>query len=113
MWPWLVKETGRHGFMPADEAALDEAARLVADDLDGRLGVDVLVLGTEELMYAPLAIADSLRRGDRRVRFSTTTRSPVRVLDVPGYPIRSGISLRRPRQPVGAGGAVRLQRRRR
>ena len=92
VWPWLVKETGRHGFTPADDSALDDAARLVAEDLDGRLGDNVLVLGTEELMYAPLAVADELRRADRRVRFSTTTRSPVRVLDLPGYPIRSGIA---------------------
>lgn len=92
LWPWRVKETGRHGFTPADDAALDDAARLVADDLDRRLGDSVLVVGTEELIYAPLAIADALRRPDRRVRFSTSTRSPVRVLDVPGYPIRSGIA---------------------
>ena len=92
VWPWRVVETGRHGFGPVDDAALDVAARRVADDLDPRLGSNVLVLGTEELMYAPLAIADALRRPGRQVRFSSTTRSPVRVLDVPDYPIRSGIT---------------------
>ncbi len=91
-WPWRVAETGRHGFSAADDAALDRAAALVADDLDPSLGREVLVLGTEELMYAPLAIAEALRRPDRSVRFSTSTRSPVRVLEVDGYPIRSGIA---------------------
>ena len=90
-WPWRVRETGRHGFEPADDAALDAAARLVADDLGPALGDAVLVLGTEELMHAPLAVAAALSRTGREVRFSTTTRSPVRVLDVEDYPIRSGI----------------------
>jgi len=92
LWPWRVRETGRHGFTPADDRALDDAARRVADDLGPRLGDRVLVLGTEELMYAPLVIADSLHTPGRDVRFSTTTRSPVRVLDADGYPIRSGLS---------------------
>ena len=91
-WPWGVREGGRHGFGPADEAALDAAAGGVAADLSGRLGDLVLVLGTEELMYAPLAIADALCADGREVRFSTTTRSPVRVLDVDGYPIRTGVA---------------------
>lgn len=52
----------------------------------------VLVLGTEEHMHTPLVIADALRRrSGTDVRFSTTTRSPVAVLDDPAWPIRSGI----------------------
>lgn len=90
VWPWRVRETGRHGFAPADEAPLDAAAARVAADLAPGLGERVLVLGTEELMYAPLAVADALVGPAREVRFSTTTRSPVRVLDVEDYPIRSG-----------------------
>ena len=103
-WPWRVSETGRHGFRPADEAPLAAAAELVAADLAPRLGDDVLVLGTEELMYAPLAVATALGTAlgaavgtnlagsGRSVLFSTTTRSPVRVLDEDGYPIRTGIA---------------------
>jgi hypothetical protein len=94
-WPWRVRETGRHGFTPDDETALADAARTVAAELAPRLGERVLVLGTEELMYAPLEIADALTSepgGQRReVRFSTTTRSPARPVDAEGYPIRSGI----------------------
>ncbi|MFF8292468.1 phosphoribosyltransferase [Streptomyces sp. NPDC016309] len=50
----------------------------------------VLVLGCEELMYAPLALGVALeRRGGAEVRFSTTTRSPVLAVDDPGYAIRT------------------------
>jgi len=90
-WPWRVRETGRHGFTPADETALGEAARIVAAELAPRLGAKVLVLGTEELMYAPLEIAAALVADGRQVRFSTTTRSPARPVNDQGYPIRSGI----------------------
>ncbi|WP_206050926.1 phosphoribosyltransferase [Nocardioides speluncae] len=89
-WPWGVRIGGRHGFWPDDESQLDAAAADVAKGLE--VGERVLVLGTEELMYAPLAIAHALRTDDREVRFSTTTRSPVRVLDVDSYAIRSGLT---------------------
>ncbi|MDN3477934.1 phosphoribosyltransferase domain-containing protein [Curtobacterium sp. APC 4022] len=52
----------------------------------------VLVLGTEEHMATPLAIADALRRRSTAdVRSSTSTRSPVAAFDDPAWPIRSGI----------------------
>lgn len=72
----------------------DVAARL-ASALHGNLTKTsrVLVLGTEEFMALPLAVADELqqRLGGATVRFSTSTRSPVTVLDRPGYPIRSAV----------------------
>ncbi|KUH35820.1 phosphoribosyltransferase [Streptomyces kanasensis] len=51
----------------------------------------VLVLGSEELMYAPLALAAALEElaPHADVRFSTTTRSPVLAVDDPGYAIRT------------------------
>jgi hypothetical protein len=55
----------------------------------------VLVLGVEELMYAPLRIAVDLaaRLGDDAdVRYSTTTRSPVLAVDDPGYAIRTRLT---------------------
>lgn len=54
----------------------------------------VLVLGSEELMYAPLRLAHELERhvqGAAEIRFSTTTRSPVLAVDDPGYAIRSAL----------------------
>ncbi|MGX2997428.1 phosphoribosyltransferase [Streptomyces sp. JNUCC 64] len=50
----------------------------------------VLVLGFEELMYAPLRLATALEeRADADVLYSTTTRSPVLAVDDPGYAIRT------------------------
>ncbi|MFE5796455.1 phosphoribosyltransferase [Streptomyces sp. NPDC056503] len=49
----------------------------------------VLVLGFEELMYAPLRLAGALEDAGLDVRYSTTTRSPVLAVDDPGYAIRT------------------------
>ncbi|MFE9006634.1 phosphoribosyltransferase [Streptomyces sp. NPDC007875] len=54
----------------------------------------VLVLGFEELMYAPLRIAKALDDvlDGAEVRYSTTTRSPVLAVDDPGYAIRTRLT---------------------
>jgi hypothetical protein len=95
-WPGGVREGGRHGFTPAHHGALVVTAGVVAHELAGDVRGDrVLVLGTEELMYAPLRIALALidELGDGAdVRFSTTTRSPVFAVDEPGYPIRTALT---------------------
>ncbi len=92
-WPAGVREGARHGFGAADQTGLAAAADAVAGRLAGAMaGPRVLVLGTEELMYAPLRIAAALADaldGAGDVRFSSTTRSPVLPLDEPGYPIRT------------------------
>lgn len=99
-WPAGLPDGGRHGFTPAHrdrlEAALPAmAARIAAalGDTPGRVGGvgRVLVLGTEELMYAPLRLARALEEtgAAAEVRFSTTTRSPVLAVDDPGYAIRT------------------------
>ncbi|MFE5831327.1 phosphoribosyltransferase [Streptomyces sp. NPDC056488] len=49
----------------------------------------VLVLGFEELMYAPLRLGTALEDAGHDVRYSTTTRSPVLAVDDPGYAIRT------------------------
>ncbi|WP_093760695.1 phosphoribosyltransferase [Streptomyces sp. BpilaLS-43] len=91
-WPAGVPDGGRHGFTPVHRAALeaalpDMAARL-ADALDGARRV--LVLGFEELMYAPLRLGTALEDATTaEVRYSTTTRSPVLAVDDPGYAIRT------------------------
>ncbi|MFD6435455.1 phosphoribosyltransferase [Streptomyces venezuelae] len=99
-WPAGVPDGGRHGFTPAHRAALDAAlpgmAARIADALpDSARGGSgrVLVLGFEELMYAPLALGVELeRRTGAEVRFSTTTRSPVLAVDDPGYAIRTRLA---------------------
>ncbi|HEX4729333.1 MAG TPA: phosphoribosyltransferase domain-containing protein, partial [Jatrophihabitans sp.] len=90
-WPAGVIAGGRHGFDPAHRVPLERAACRLAEQLTGQLGDRVLVLGCEELMYAPLRIATALAGlgGPGWVRFSATTRSPVLTVDQPGYPIRT------------------------
>ncbi|WP_330291380.1 phosphoribosyltransferase [Streptomyces sp. NBC_00576] len=95
-WPARLPDGGRHGFTPGHrirlESALPAMAARVADALsDTALRGRVLVLGFEELMYAPLRLARELEQVTEgaEVRYSTTTRSPVLAVDDPGYAIRS------------------------
>ncbi|MDX3533620.1 phosphoribosyltransferase [Streptomyces sp. MB09-01] len=93
-WPSGVPDGGRHGFTPAHRTALEAALPALAGQLTAALGTEpgrVLVLGNEELMYAPLRLAKALEEAGaaREVRFSTTTRSPVLAVDDPGYAIRT------------------------
>ncbi|MEU9164768.1 phosphoribosyltransferase [Streptomyces sp. NPDC048424] len=106
-WPSGVPDGGRHGFTPAHRTRLEAALPELADRLKATLGTApgtaapgtepgtaparILVLGNEELMYAPLRLAKALEEAGaaREVRFSTTTRSPVLAVDDPGYAIRT------------------------
>lgn len=97
-WPAGVPDGGRHGFTPAHRARLEAAlpgmaASLAARAKDATGGGRILVLGNEELMYAPLRLAQALQEAlpHAEVRFSTTTRSPVLAVDDPGYAIRTRI----------------------
>ncbi|PJN01128.1 phosphoribosyltransferase [Streptomyces sp. CB01201] len=98
-WPSGLPDGGRHGFTPAHRSVLEAALPDLAGGLAEALGAGgdtprrVLVLGFEELMYAPLRLAVALEeRGDAEVRYSTTTRSPVLALDDPGYAIRTRLA---------------------
>ncbi|MGW7192209.1 phosphoribosyltransferase, partial [Streptomyces sp. NPDC054838] len=95
-WPAGLPDGGRHGFTPAHRARLEAALPALAARIDAELGAGarrVLVLGNEELMYAPLRLARALEEsGAREVRFSTTTRSPVLAVDDPGYAIRTRLT---------------------
>ncbi|MFF7351255.1 phosphoribosyltransferase [Streptomyces filipinensis] len=92
-WPAGLLDGGRHGFTPAHRTRLEAALPAMAARIHDGLPPGarrVLVLGFEELMYAPLRLARELERvTDAEVRFSTTTRSPVLALDDPGYAIRT------------------------
>ncbi|MCM2428606.1 phosphoribosyltransferase [Streptomyces sp. RKAG337] len=95
-WPEGLPDGGRHGFTPAHrerlEAALPSMAEAVRRALPPQDPRRILVLGNEELMYAPLRLAQEIQDGTgAEVRFSTTTRSPVLAVDDPGYAIRSRI----------------------
>ncbi|MER5597049.1 phosphoribosyltransferase [Streptomyces sp. NPDC002265] len=92
-WPRAVPDGGRHGFTPDHRARLEAALPAMAVRLAEAIPGDarrVLVLGFEELMYAPLRLARELEQAVAAdVRYSTTTRSPVLAVDDPGYAIRS------------------------
>jgi adenine/guanine phosphoribosyltransferase-like PRPP-binding protein len=102
-WPAGLPDGARHGWAPAHSDRLSPALAPVAREIAAGLtkGGRTLVLGTEEFMYVPLRIADALvgtAAGD--VRFQSTTRSPVHVVDVEGYAIRSGLSFPSPDEPA-------------
>ncbi|MEU7007182.1 phosphoribosyltransferase [Streptomyces sp. NPDC046332] len=90
-WPTSIPDGGRHGFGAPHAAALNEALPAMTQRLGAALGGArrILVLGFEELMYAPLRLAVALERAGRDVSYSTTTRSPVLAVDDPGYAIRT------------------------
>ncbi|MCZ4121257.1 phosphoribosyltransferase [Streptomyces sp. H39-S7] len=94
-WPEGLPDGGRHGFTPAHRERLEAAVPSMAEAVRKELPADarrVLVLGNEELMYAPLRLAREIQSATgAEVRFSTTTRSPVLAVDDPGYAIRSRI----------------------
>ncbi|MFF8727581.1 phosphoribosyltransferase [Streptomyces sp. NPDC015171] len=95
-WPRALPDGGRHGFTPAHRARLEAALPALGHRLAEALPAGarrVLVLGSEELMYAPLRLAGELERlTPAEVRFSTTTRSPVLAVDDPGYAIRTRLA---------------------
>jgi hypothetical protein len=92
-WPRGLPDGGRHGFTPGQRIRLDAALPAMAARVAEALPEGarrVLVLGFEELMYAPLRLARELEQVvSAEVRYSTTTRSPVLALDDPGYAIRT------------------------
>ncbi|MEV6316225.1 phosphoribosyltransferase [Streptomyces sp. NPDC051776] len=114
-WPAALPDGGRHGFTPEHRARLEAALPGMAVRIGDALRATgahrtalptsrerqrtsspaprVLVLGCEELMYAPLRLATALEEVvDAEVRFSTSTRSPVLAVDDPGYAIRTRLA---------------------
>jgi hypothetical protein len=107
-WPLRLPDGGRHGFTPAHRARLEDAlpgmVARVAEALPPGAR-RVLVLGFEELMYAPLRLACGLEEvTGAEVRFSTTTRSPVLAVDDPGYAIRTRLVFPAPDAPADGPG---------
>ncbi|WP_244414972.1 phosphoribosyltransferase [Streptomyces hygroscopicus] len=90
-WPAGLPDGGRHGFTPAHrerlETALPGMAIRIAQELDGARRI--LVLGNEELMYAPLRMAealDALVTGEERGATPTTTDDGTGAGDGAGAP---------------------------
>ncbi|PPK95362.1 phosphoribosyltransferase-like predicted ribonucleoside biosynthesis protein [Kineococcus xinjiangensis] len=111
-WPGGLPTGGRHGAaaagheqlaagLPAMGGRLADAVLAAASSPGAAAGSGaVLVLGSEELMHAPLRLAGALaeelaaRGSDLVVRSSTTTRSPVLAVDDPGCALRSSVAFR-------------------
>lgn len=86
---------GRPEPQQAADIATALAASLGASHGAGAMPGDrVLVLATEEFMALPLAVAARLQElwPDNDVRYSTSTRSPIAVLNEPGYAIHSAVA---------------------
>jgi adenine/guanine phosphoribosyltransferase-like PRPP-binding protein len=105
-WPPSVRLTARHGWDENDEAALDAGAQrlagLLLQSIPGT-AKRLLVLGTEELMYAPMVLAavlgQRLAGSGREVRYQSTTRSPVAPIDREGYAVRCALAFAAPDEP--------------
>ncbi|SCC47083.1 MULTISPECIES: phosphoribosyltransferase family protein [unclassified Gordonia (in: high G+C Gram-positive bacteria)] len=97
-WPAAVPDGGRHGILRTDSTGFRRVATAAADTVAAQLDPrrPVVVIGHEELMYAPLCIAESLERRGFATGYQTTTRSPAQVHDVPGYPLRRGFRFTAP-----------------
>ncbi len=106
LWPATVRDGGRHGIEPeyrqAFEAAATACAAQLAEILEEQrqhsgssTSPRILVLGFEELMYAPLRIAIHLHEavaGWATVHYSTTTRSPILPVDDESYAVRTRLT---------------------
>ena len=93
-WPAGLPLSGRTGVATGPSAlhALEDVAAAVTPRLSGG---PLLVLGTEELMWAPLRLA-ALLPGSV---FHSTTRSPVLAADLPGYAVRRALRFPAPDEP--------------
>lgn len=84
-------EHSRFGTIPAEY--LTGLAERIAHDIPAALEPgDTLVLGQEELMHLPLMVAKHLADFRSGVYSSTTTRSPILVMDEQGYPVTNGVA---------------------
>jgi Phosphoribosyl transferase/TRSP domain C terminus to PRTase_2 len=106
-WPAGVPTGGRHGFGRGDRARFEEAIAacggpLLAALQSGRRD-SVLVVGVEELIYAPVRLADwlqtQLQADGTEILVQSTTRSPVLPLDQPGYAVRRRLTFASPDDP--------------
>jgi adenine/guanine phosphoribosyltransferase-like PRPP-binding protein len=93
-WPDGVPLGGRTGVLPAQRSAQEEWLAATAERLP-LSGGPLLVLGTEELMWAPLRLA-ALLPGPV---FHSTTRSPVLPADLAGYAVHRALHFPAPDEP--------------
>ena len=73
----------------------EKNAEKVYKHISGRILIKdkVLVAGTEEFMYPAIIIGKKLEEEGFLVKTHSTTRSPIGIADVEGYPFRNGFRL--------------------
>ncbi|GGK99865.1 phosphoribosyltransferase [Salinibacterium xinjiangense] len=93
VWPAGAVLDGQDGFSRADRDRATKAARGIAAGIHTLLegSPSVLVIGIEEFMAVPHAVASALAVSGLNARVSSTTRSPAAAIDEDGYAIRSVI----------------------
>lgn len=91
-WPDRLNLHGSDGFSRGDRADLELQSRAIAATVLAEVvGTPrIHVLGVEEFMTVPRAVAGFIEEAGFRTSFSSTTRSPAAVIDEEGYAIRSG-----------------------
>ncbi|MCW2621165.1 MAG: hypothetical protein JWL64_767 [Frankiales bacterium] len=94
-WPADVPTGGRTGVLATDRPVQEEWLAKTAAALP-LSGGPLLVLGTEELMWAPLRLAALLQGAV----FHSTTRSPVLPADLDGYAVRRALHFPAPDEPA-------------
>ncbi len=98
---YLYKEFSVSGHINARRlhkgAAYQEACGRLWQEIKGKIpfgaGQEILVLGTEEFMYAPLYVAQEIQKMGNRVKCHATTRSPILVSQDPAYPLHERYEL--------------------
>ena len=91
-WPDGLNLHGNDGFSRAERADLTLQSRAIAATVLAEVAGDprIHVVGVEEFMTVPLAVAGFIEGAGFRTSFSSTTRSPAAVIEEEGYAIRSG-----------------------
>ncbi len=78
-------------------AAYQEACGKLWQEIKGKIpfgaGQEILVLGTEEFMYAPLYVGQEIQKMGCRVKCHATTRSPILVSQGLAYPLHERYEL--------------------
>lgn len=85
----LLKGTGRFGMSSKDNEQMEEEAKEIGTYLkDLRRGEKTLCVGHGEFMYTPSRIASHMGES---VAYKSSTRSPIYVSDMEGYPVHDRI----------------------
>jgi adenine/guanine phosphoribosyltransferase-like PRPP-binding protein len=97
--------TARETMLPEDRTHIRSQAQSSVEQLLAQHPEETRwsILGFGEFMYFPMLVAHELTQQGHQVQFWTTTRSPIRVADQPGYPINAGITFPLPEEPETRG----------